>query len=358
MLTFGNTPPDNARGSIGVIVASIYGTGEVANVVYYSNTKPLALVPRSYFVPKPEGIKGLTNSQIRKRTEIFKVEDNVEFEVDKKGIVQWIRKSPAFLDIYLCENKFLQKALGVVSPSTEGEPVLWVKGLGLVPASSEMLKQVVPNVTWTITIEIKISFGEHENSPSLFLDSFKPTYELELHSFESEEDNVGFVRQAPWMNDSNDESQQDNLDQTDLSEQTTVTNEDISGQLVVDAEPETRENEPYHVKQSNVEHPSGHVVLNESGASEILSNLEFLPNNSGGEQLMSPELQEILENMGPGLCDRVAKMLSEEKHSPKHKISLSRQEMSSSRRKNASVEAHPLANLPMVSIPWELVSCV
>lgn len=32
---------------------------------------------------------------------------------------------------------------------------------------------------------------------------------------------------------------------------------------------------------------------------------------------MSPELQEILENMGPGLCDRVAKMLSEEKHSPK-----------------------------------------
>ncbi|KAI1725671.1 hypothetical protein DdX_02345 [Ditylenchus destructor] len=320
MLTFGNTPPDNARGNIGVIVASIYGPGEVANVVYYSNTKPLALVPRSYFVPKPEGIKGLTNSQIRKRTEIFKVEDNVEFEVDKKGIVQWIRKSPAFLDIYLCENKFLQKALGVVSPSTEGQSVLWVKGLGLVAASSEMLKQVEPNVTWTITIEIKISFGEHENSPSLFLDSFKPTYELELHSFESVEDNIGFVRQAPWMNDSNDEIQQGSLDQTLESEQTTVTNEDISGQnLVVDEQPETRENEPYDVKPSNVEHPSEHVVLNESGVSEILSNLEFLPNNSASvvEQLMSPELQEILENMGPGLCDRVAKMLSEEKHSPK-----------------------------------------
>ncbi|KAI1707432.1 hypothetical protein Ddc_14833 [Ditylenchus destructor] len=191
---------DDAQGEIGLVVASLYQCGDVANVVYYSPRKPLVLVPESFFVLKPGECRDLTNSQRLKRTIRFLVGNEVEFELvhGSDRIVQWIRKSPEVLDVSLSQDHFVAKSTGIISPPNVKQDGLWTKDFDWVPLEPEQLRNYEPDVPLNVTIVIDISFGEHENATFFRLNDFKPTYTYKLLSIDSVSDNPDFLCYAPW----------------------------------------------------------------------------------------------------------------------------------------------------------------
>ncbi|KAI1697355.1 hypothetical protein DdX_18527 [Ditylenchus destructor] len=171
----------DAKGEIGLVVASIYEPGDVANVIYYSGTKPLALVPNNFFILKPNDAAGLSNSQRLKRRTIFVVGENVEFELvpGSDRIVQWIRKHPEIIDVCLSAeiNKFVAKSTGIIPPPSVKRDSFWTKEFDWISFEPELLRdygEVSPEVPMVITISIDISFGDHENASIFNLDDFKP----------------------------------------------------------------------------------------------------------------------------------------------------------------------------------------
>ncbi|KAI1712956.1 hypothetical protein Ddc_12180 [Ditylenchus destructor] len=204
-MMFGRYSDPYAKGEIGLIVASIYEAGEVANVIYYSGNKPLAIVPKSFFVVPPSEYARISSSQRNKRTTIFMVGDNVEFELvpGSNRIVQWIRKSPGILGVSLSEesNKFVTKTKAVIPPPDVKQNCFWAKEFGWIPFDPELLDDygdVYPEVPMNVTISIDICFGKHNNARMFMLNDFKPTCTYELFSIESVSKKRDFLRFAPW----------------------------------------------------------------------------------------------------------------------------------------------------------------
>ncbi|KAI1703868.1 hypothetical protein DdX_14611 [Ditylenchus destructor] len=195
---FGNA--SDAKGESGLVVASIYEPGDVANVIYYSPNKPLALVPKSFFVLKPGEGAGLSNSQKLKRTISFTVGEEVEFELvpGSDRIVQWIRKAPEVMDVFLSQDHFVAKSTGIIAPPNVKQDGLWTKEFGWVPLEPEQLGNFEPDVPMNIRIVIDISFGEHENAKFFKLNDFQPTCSYKLRSIDSVSDNPDFLCIAPW----------------------------------------------------------------------------------------------------------------------------------------------------------------
>ncbi|KAI1707430.1 BTB/POZ domain-containing protein [Ditylenchus destructor] len=189
-----------AKGEIGLVVASIYESGDVANVIYYSPRKPLVLVPKSFFILKAGECRDLTNSQRLKRTISFVVGDEVEFELapGSDRIVQWIRKSPDVLNVFLSEDNFLAKSIGIISPPNVKQDGLWTKDFDWVPLEPEQLRYYEPNVPINVTIVIDISFGDHDNAKCFMLEYFKPACTYKLLSIDSVSRNPDFLCLAPW----------------------------------------------------------------------------------------------------------------------------------------------------------------
>ncbi|KAI1703867.1 BTB/POZ domain-containing protein [Ditylenchus destructor] len=184
------------------VVASIYEAGDVANVVYYSPNKPLALVPKSFFVLKPGEGAGLSNSQKLKRTISFTVGEEVEFELvpGSDRIVQWIRKSPEVMNVFLSQDNFVAKSTGIIAPPNVKQDGLWTKEFGWVPLEPEQLGNYEPciDVPMNITIVIDINFGIHDNAKCFMLDDFKPTCSYKLLSIDSISKNREFLCIVPW----------------------------------------------------------------------------------------------------------------------------------------------------------------
>ncbi|KAI1703878.1 hypothetical protein DdX_14621 [Ditylenchus destructor] len=190
-----------SKGEIGVVIATIYEPGDVANVIYYSSTKPLALVPKSFYASTSSDA-GISQSRLTKRTSRFRVGDSVEFELvsGSDRIVKWIRKSSDTINVFMSEEikKFVAKSTGIIAPPNVKQDGLWTKEFGWVPLEPEQLRNFEPDVPMNVTILINISFGDHVNARYFKLEDFKPTCTYKLLSINDASDDLDFLHNSPW----------------------------------------------------------------------------------------------------------------------------------------------------------------
>ncbi|KAI1707442.1 hypothetical protein Ddc_14843 [Ditylenchus destructor] len=190
-----------AKGEIGVVVATIYEPGDVAYVIYYSSNKPLALVPKSLFAFSPSDA-GISQSRLTKRPTRYRVGDSVEFALvsGSDRIVEWVRKPTDTVNVFPSEGikRFVAKSTGIISPPNVKQDGLWTKDFDWVHLEPEQLKDYEPDVPVDVTILIDISFGDHVNSRYFKLEDFKPTCTYKLLSINAVSDDLDFLHVAPW----------------------------------------------------------------------------------------------------------------------------------------------------------------
>lgn len=78
--------------------------GEVAAIVFTNIKDPLYIVPRKILTPNLRNAYNLTNSQRNKLNNIFKIGNNVEFNVGKDNKVTNIDKCATIRELYLAQD--------------------------------------------------------------------------------------------------------------------------------------------------------------------------------------------------------------------------------------------------------------